>query len=329
MFWSTRRVAFGLIGCGGMGQMHAKVIARHPLARLVCVYDPVEQRAAELARQFVGVTVARDEHEVLDSAAEALVIATPHRLHKPQTLAALRAGKHVLVEKPLALSYADSGELVQAAERVGRRLLVGQVMRFWPNVVRARAAIAAGRIGAVRHVIRRRLVCQKDAGRAWAYDRSQSGGWVLHGIACHEVDAVLYLTQSTVAEVAAVAARNNPRWDDIDELGVLLTLSDGTICSLTQSLNCTAEGIDTVVVGTAGTVVLSAGSRGFRVGSESATLGASDGLGEQLDDFIAAIRQACESRVDAKEILETMRVLDLIHARLNSTSATKPEYAHA
>lgn len=345
MFWTKTPVSFGLLGCGGMGRMHADVIARHPLGRLLSVFDADGERAANLARPHPGVTVAEREDAILnDPQIEAVVIATPHNLHKPQTLAALQAGKHVLLEKPMALNHADSREMLTAAAATGRRLLVGQVMRFWPNVERARQAIQNGLIGDVRQVIRRRMNYQKNAGRVWAFDRRNAGRWVVHGNACHEVDAVLYMLGAGVRQVQAAGACNNPDWNDFDELSVVMTLDDGAICTLTQSLNCQTTGIDTVIIGTRGTITLSDLGRGFAaVGeteagvaiSDQTTFGTTDGLGEQLDDFVRAVRDGRASRIDAANVIETMRVLDLIDEQLDESETRthstqeKPEYAYA
>ena len=330
MLWSRKPVSIGLIGCGAMGEIHAHAIARHGGARLRCVFDPDRARAADLVRKHHGVRLAESLENVLaDRDVEAVLIATPHNLHKPQTLAALQAGKHVLVEKPTALNHADACEMTEAARRYGLRLLVGQVMRFWPNVARAREAIAAGRIGDVRQVIRRRMMRQKDAGRAWAYDRKQAGGWIIQGNACHEVDAVLYMLDGQVARVEALATRNNPKWNDIDELAVLLALESGAICSLSQSLNCWPDGIDTVIIGTDATITLSEVRRGFAIDTDTTILGASDGFGEQIHDFVAAVREGTPSRIDAGNILETMRTLDRISEQLAEPEPCTQRAVHA
>jgi predicted dehydrogenase len=305
-----------------MGAVHARAIARHPAARLAAVFDPDRERAARLARGRHRVRVAESPADLLaDPAIDALLSATPHDLHAPQSLAALAAGKHVLVEKPMALSRRDAASMVDAARRADRRLLVGQVMRFWPNVARARAAIAAGRIGDVRHVIRRRMTHLPDAGRAWAYDAQKAGNWAVHGNACHEIDAVLFLTGAAVRELQVCAATNNPRWNAPDELSMLLTLDNGAICNLSQSLNCPHDGVDTILIGTRGAITLSDLGRGFRLDGASETLSATDGFGEQIDDLVAAVRRGSPSRIDGENVLETMRVLDDLAERIRASDS--------
>lgn len=319
MIWRERPVGLALVGCGQMGRVHAAAIAREKRAALVVVHDSDEERATEMAADFRGARAAPALEDVLsDERVEAVIFATPHHLHMAHVMVALQAGKHVLVEKPMALSAGDSRAMCERAEATGRRLLVGQVMRFWPNVDRAARAIAAGEIGEVRHVSRRRLVYQRDAGRPWAHDPEQAGGWLLQGITVHEVDAVLYLTGAAVTETFAMGARTNPIWQDIDELTAVFRLGDNAIASVVHTLNSQVSSLETVVVGERGSIFLSDFHRGYALNGARTPLGDDQGVGAQLREFIVAVRTGVPSRIDGQRILPTMVTLDLLRESLRT-----------
>jgi predicted dehydrogenase len=317
MIWRERPVGLALVGCGQMGRVHAAAIAREKRASLVAVQDADTSRATEFAQEFRGARAVPALEDVLaDPRVDGVMLATPHHLHFSQVMLALGAGKHVFVEKPMALSVDDARTMCERAAAVGRRLLVGQVMRFWPNVARAAQDIKAGAIGDVRHVSRRRLVYQRDAGRAWAHDPSQAGGWLLHGNAVHEIDAMLFMCGGRVTEAFAVGARTNPAWQDFDELSAVLRLEGGAVASLVQTLNAHTVGLDTMITGTAGSISLNEMHRGYALNGERIPLGDDSGIGAQLRDLVNVIRNDVASRIDAHHVLPTMVALDLLRESL-------------
>jgi 1,5-anhydro-D-fructose reductase (1,5-anhydro-D-mannitol-forming) len=127
--------------------------------------------------------------------ANAVYIATPVFLHAPQTIAALRAGKHVLCEKPMALNYADAEFMQQAALETGMTLGIAYYRRLYPKVARALQLIEAGVIG--RPVFAEATAhawCDfADGLRAWIADPKQSGGGPLRDVACHRIDLLSHL----------------------------------------------------------------------------------------------------------------------------------------
>jgi predicted dehydrogenase len=127
--------------------------------------------------------------------AQAVYIATPVFMHAPQSIEALRAGRHVLCEKPMALNYTDAQAMNQAANAAGRILAIAYYRRKYPKVERARALIDAGAIG-------RPIFAEATShdwfnpigtARAWLGDPAQSGGGPLRDIASHRIDLMNYL----------------------------------------------------------------------------------------------------------------------------------------
>jgi predicted dehydrogenase len=129
------------------------------------------------------------------SAADAVYIATPVFLHAPQTIAALRAAKHVLCEKPMALHYAEALTMQQAAEETGRTLGVAYYRRMYPKVARAKELMEAGAIG---RPVFAEATCHDwfypaDGFRAWLVDPARAGGGPLYDVASHRIDLMNYL----------------------------------------------------------------------------------------------------------------------------------------
>jgi len=129
------------------------------------------------------------------SAADAVYISTPVFLHAPQTIAALRAGKHVLCEKPMALHYAEALTMQQAAAETGRTLGVAYYRRMYPKVARARELMESGAIGrpVFAEATSHDWFYPADGLRAWLVDPASAGGGPLYDIASHRIDLMNYL----------------------------------------------------------------------------------------------------------------------------------------
>jgi predicted dehydrogenase len=161
----------GVLGRGFMGRTHLKALG-------------------EIAD--VEVTVEREIAKVIaDPGVDAIDICLPTNLHAPVTLEALRAGKHVLVEKPMALDVSAARQMIVEARKQKRVLMVAQVLRFFPMYVALREILSSGRIGAPRSAIFRRR-CGAPAWGASLSDPKQSGGGVFD-LLVHDMDLCLYL----------------------------------------------------------------------------------------------------------------------------------------
>jgi len=148
-------------------------------------------RDPKKAAPYPGAHVWTDLRQVLeDPDVDALYIATPVSLHAPQTIAALRAGKHVLCEKPMAMNHAEALSMQRAAEETGKQLGIAYYRRMYPKVRRARELLAQGVIG--RPVLAE-INCHSwfeivDGFRAWVVDPALAGGGPLYDIASHRID---------------------------------------------------------------------------------------------------------------------------------------------
>jgi len=204
-------VRIGLIGCGGIAKAaHLPAFdALHALVRLVAVADTDADAAEALARPR-GIPAYRDHerllaHEDLD----AVVIASPEYAHREQVEAAAARGLHVLCEKPIALTLEDADAMIAACDHAGVRLMVGHSRRFTNRYLRAREAIDAGELGAVRLIREneRRPRYEDRPGQYyqrghWTADPLRSRGIVLTA-AIHETDLFRWFAGSDPISVYA------------------------------------------------------------------------------------------------------------------------------
>ena len=188
-----------------MGSTHLQAYAAVPDAEIVAVASQDEKKLAgdlsgisgNLDRQgppvdFSSAARYRTFEELIgDPRVEAVDLCTPSYLHASQAIAALEAGKHVLVEKPMALSAPECDEMLEAARASGKALMVAQVLRFWPDYVAARDLIRSGRVGGVKVAFFRRK-CGAPAWSPWMRDRAKSGGGVFD-LLIHDFDFCQHL----------------------------------------------------------------------------------------------------------------------------------------
>lgn len=204
---SAPRLRVGLIGCGGISGAHAQAYrALGPdMIRVVATADRVpalaQRRAADLGAAFSGA----DYRALLERPdVEAVDICLPHHLHAEVALAALAAGKHVLVEKPMACSLDEGRAMVAAAERRGATLMVAQCQRYMPSYRGVRRLVSTGALGALRAV---RFDSMQNAPAFlppdhWLFDGRLAGGGIVISVSVHRIDLVRYL----VGDVARVSA---------------------------------------------------------------------------------------------------------------------------
>jgi predicted dehydrogenase len=198
-------VRLAVLGLGFMGSTHLKALGHVRDAQLVAVYSQDEKKLlGDLTAvqgnlggggeklDFSNVTQHRQLEAVLsDPEVEAVDICLPTYLHEAVTVEALRAGKHVLVEKPMALDGYGVDRMLVAANRYKRTLMTAHVLRFWPAYVALRQAIAGQQLGPVRFAMFRRR-CAAPGWGGWLQDATRSGGGVFD-LLIHDVDMCLHL----------------------------------------------------------------------------------------------------------------------------------------
>lgn len=147
---------FALIGAGLFGQRHAQAYQRHPLVDFKYVCDLDEARAKSIAETYGAQAFTTDFNEIMaDPDVIAVSVATPDPAHRAAVVAAAKAGKHILVEKPLATTVEDAEAMIAAADEAGVKLMVDFHNRANPPMVAARDAVARGDIGKPSYVYTR------------------------------------------------------------------------------------------------------------------------------------------------------------------------------
>lgn len=230
----------GLIGYGAWGEMHAGAIARLPglsLGGIVCHGDASARKAAA---DHPGVATHRNVEALLcDPAIELVDIAAPNHLHAEMTLAALAAGKHVLVEKPMATTLADAERVVAAAERSGLYVGVGLELHVSKQWARIRSLIEDGAIGRVRYanltLFRRPF--RPGAGN-WRRTSAQVGSWILEE-PIHYIDLLLWYFRECglPVEIAADAVVSPLGAGMYDAFTCRLRFADGAYAVFSQCVS--------------------------------------------------------------------------------------------
>jgi predicted dehydrogenase len=142
------KIRFGILGCGVIGDVHAKAIIDTEGAELLAMCDVNAERAGEYARRHGCKKAYSDFGKMLeDEEIDAVAICTPSGLHKEQAIQALRAGKHVLLEKPMALCGEDAKAVCLEAEKSGKKLSVIAQMRYCDGITRLKEVIDRGQLG--------------------------------------------------------------------------------------------------------------------------------------------------------------------------------------
>ncbi len=179
-----------LAGAGLMGREHLEATAGLQPVRYTGVFDPAPGRAAALAAAF-ALPAFTDLNEAVKAAApDALDVCVPTPFHRPLIEYCAARGLHALCEKPIALTLADAEAIRAAADRAGIRVMIAQVIRFWPEYAYALDAARSGSLGAVRACLARRL----SAPPAWnTWMTTERGGGAGIDLQIHDVDFVLAL----------------------------------------------------------------------------------------------------------------------------------------
>jgi UDP-N-acetylglucosamine 3-dehydrogenase len=204
-----QKLGYGVIGLGFFGEKHAEVAASLPNVELRAVCTRRDARRRQIKRRLAVADDYRDYHDLLaDPAIEAVSIVTHVADHAEPTIAALRAGKHVLLEKPMARSVAECDRIMAAADKADRFFMVGHICRFNPRYAAVRERIAAGHLGRIVSMYARRNI---PAARS---ESVLANIGPLMGDGIHDTDLMLWMSgdciESVYAQTLSVRGLKNP-----------------------------------------------------------------------------------------------------------------------
>ncbi len=228
-------IRLGVLGLGRAFTLMLPTFERDRRVRLVAGHDPRPGARAALQARFGARTPDSVEDVCADPDVELVYVATPHGLHAEHVALAARHGKHVLVEKPMALTLADCTRMIEACALAGTRLIVGHSHSFDAPVRRARALIDSGEVGEVRmiHAMQYTDFLYRPR-RPEELDTARGGG-VVFSQAAHQVDVVRLLAGGLVHRVRAHTGAWDPARPTEGAYSALLGFEGGAFASLTYS----------------------------------------------------------------------------------------------
>lgn len=238
----ARPVRFGIVGCGNASVPVGEALIRSPLTELVGVYDVNEDLADDISRRFHAQKAETFDALLDNPMIETVYIAVPHFLLAGLTKRVLEAGKHVMVEKPLALDLGEVDQLIELAE--GRQLVLGVFyeMRYAPAHMMAREFIQEGAIGDIIAVQIQTLIdkpltywksgLEERSVNPWRSIKAQAGGGVVLMNTSHLLDALFYITGLVVTRVSAEIGTLVAPVEVEDTASATLRFNNGAIGSL-------------------------------------------------------------------------------------------------
>lgn len=304
----TAHVGIGLIGAGRMGSIHARLIhGSVPQARLVGIADIDVEAGRRLAGQLGDPPVFDSIEAMLEApGVDAVLIATSSSRHLETIRVAASAGKDILCEKPIALTFADTDAAIEATRAAGVRFQVGFMRRWEPDYARAKARLASGEFG--RPMLFKSLQFDPAPPPLTFADPNVSGG-IMIDMGIHEFDLARWLMADEVVEVHAYGSSYaHPELatvGDVDSAVVNLRFANGATGTVELARNTTyGEDVRTEVLATNGSVwvgLLSA-TQGAASGGPLTGTFAVDALDESIPRFERGL--AAQARGFVKAILE-------------------------
>jgi predicted dehydrogenase len=301
-----REVGVGIIGVGRMGELHIQSYLANPLARVVGICDTNEERTREMAERYGVPACPRTQDLLARDDLEAVSICTNDESHVSPTLEAIAAGKHILLEKPIATSLADADRIIAAADAAPIRFMIGQIVRFDPRYERVKALADKGELGELLSLFVRRHNTVK------AQDTLRGRVSVLSFLGVHDFDYLLWLAGSPAVRVFTesvsklLASRGYPVEDNTF---TTIRFANGTIGCAEIGWALPANeprraDFKVEVIGTRGVARIDLVEQALTVCTESGGYVRPDfghSLGAELEHFLACVRDGKPCQVTGRD----------------------------
>jgi predicted dehydrogenase len=228
-------IKIGIIGCGSITKVrHAPEYAAHPQTQLAGFFNRRKDRAMEMVELYGGKAYDSYEELLADPDIDAVSVCTSNGTHAPIAIAALRAGKHVLCEKPMATTVADAEKMIAAARQAGKYLMIAHNQRLAAAHVKAKQLLAEGEMG---RIISFRTVFSHQGPEMWSADKSPNT-WFFNkqeatmgavgDLGIHKADLIRWLIGDEIREVMAMVTTLDKKGSD----GELIAIDDNAMCVL-------------------------------------------------------------------------------------------------
>lgn len=330
---TVSKLKVALIGPGRISVAHlAAVRANCELAELVAIAGLPEEegRTRELAEKFGAHRALTSVETVFkDPEIEAVILTVPNHQHCPLAVRALESGKHVLVEKPLARTVAETDEMIAAARRAGRVLMVGQCRRFFRGARVAKERI--GELGRPLNITHILGVYTTEPRRPWWKSATDTGGLALGLNGPHVVDPIVWLIGAPPIRVYAQTQRFRSGWEGEDEASLIISFADGSMATGILSESMRPHVNERWITGPNGTMRMvddrNVWLNGEQVVAEEVTpyLEGDAGFEGQFREFAMAIREKRTPMASAEEVRPVIQVLE--GARLSAAQSRPIEIA--
>lgn len=311
-------VRLGLIGLGFAGTvLHLPSLKRNERARIIAVSDTSSEKLVEFSRNFPEIDARRDtSHESIlqDASIDAIFIASPTPSHVDIAIAALQAGKHVFCEKPISNSVASAERLIAEAERHPRQILmIGQVLRFWPEYVQMKKAIEEGRIGKPRIA---RAYRANPMPLSQFYEKEDLSGGVIVDLGLHDIDFLSWVF-GDVMSVYAQGGNLSGRGDVIDYAQIHFNFRSGAIAYIETNWALPSNFPFSTALEIAGTEGMIATDNSdartsfqLTVNGErvSRTIADLNGYHFEQDAFLQAVQTGAKTPMDARAALYSLKL---------------------
>ncbi len=331
-------VKAAVVGGGFMGSLHARTVAESAEADLVALVDR-DSAAGRLAAEEFGTRHLNEVEDALNEDIDAYIVAVPDRAHVGPASTLLRAGRPVLVEKPMADTLAGASSIAQAAADGGTQVMVGHLLRFDPRYVGAATAVANGDIGEPVHAMAGRIA-SRDIGL-----RMNGSSSVLFYLGIHDVDAIQWITGQRIVRIFSRSVSKLMPKMGVQSEDAILTVAEmenGAIAELFSGWTRRSDDPVAIdgrfeVMGTEGTVGVDVRDHGLQVYGQhgSATPDAlhwpevnariRGDLAAEVRAFVAAVRDDAPFPVPSQAALQNVAVNDAILQSVETGQLTDVE----
>ncbi|MEZ4866761.1 MAG: Gfo/Idh/MocA family oxidoreductase [Caldilineaceae bacterium] len=320
-------IRLGLIGCGGMGDVHRQALQQlKGRAIFTAAVDPELPRAQATAAQL-GCELAVTDHRHALDAIDAAIVATPHHLHHPVGMDLLNAGKHLLMEKPLANSEAHCLELIETAQAAKLTLMVAYCMRFHPIVVEMERLLKAKTYGDLFQLsIWTEQHTEREPG-SWIHRKATLGGGQLFSHGCHYIDILLAWMGEPVAGTHMGTNFGTPWMEGEGTSNVTLKFANGALgyhfgtwgargtrLQYSFHAHCTQGMLEGQI--TQGRLIVHKGAEEDEVGTEQVLFTAEPGkqVYGELVHFVECLESGQRPLTDGVRSLQSLRVIWKLYA---------------
>lgn len=324
----------GVLGCGKIAQVrHIPEYAANADCVLAAFYNPTRSRAEDMTKKYGGKVYDSAEELLADPEIDAVSVCAANYAHAELAIKALKAGKHVLCEKPMATTYADCEAMIAAAAESGKRLLIGQNQRFAKAHQKARELIQDGLIG---DVVTFRTTFGHGGPETWSinpgkgtwfFDKKRAAMGAMADLGIHKTDLIRFLLGQDVVRTTARLATLDKRGEDGELIGVddnaicIYEMSGGAMGTMTVSWTYYgAEDNSTVLYGTKGImriyddpahsiVVKLADGKEKVYDVEAIQTNDNQTASGVIDEFISAVEEQRPSALDAQGVMNSMKAV--------------------